>query len=102
MTTISETATRLLSLEGKVAIVTGAGSGIGRGIAVRLAEMGAALMVLDIDPEGGEATARTITERGGRALFEKCDVRHATDCHASTERPLRPSVASTSCATTRE
>ena len=77
MTTISETATRLLSLEGKVAIVTGAGSGIGRGIAVRLAEMGAAVMVLDIDIENGEATARTITERGGRALFEKCDVRSA-------------------------
>ena len=88
MTTISETATRLLSLEGKVAIVTGAGSGIGRGIAVRLAQMGAALMVLDIDPEGGEATARSITERGGRALFEKCDIRHATDCRASIEKAI--------------
>ena len=102
MTTISETATRLLSLEGKVAIVTGAGSGIGRGIAVRLAQTGAALMVLDIDPEGGEATARSITERGGRALFEKCDIRHAPDCRASIEKAIvRPSVASTSCATTR-
>ena len=88
MTTISETATRLLSLEGKVAIVTGAGSGIGRGIALRLAQMGAALMVLDIDPEGGEATARSITERGGRALFEKCDVRHAAA--TATRQPRKP------------
>jgi NAD(P)-dependent dehydrogenase (short-subunit alcohol dehydrogenase family) len=88
MTTISETATRLLSLEGKVAIVTGAGSGIGRGIAIRLAQMGAALLVLDINAEGGEATTRSITERGGRALFEKCDIRSSHDCKNATEKAI--------------
>jgi NAD(P)-dependent dehydrogenase (short-subunit alcohol dehydrogenase family) len=84
MTSISEAATRLLSLEGKVAAITGAGSGIGRGIALRLAEMGAAIVVLDINSEKGEATVRTITERAGRALFEKCDVRSADDCRRVT------------------
>jgi NAD(P)-dependent dehydrogenase (short-subunit alcohol dehydrogenase family) len=84
MTSISETATRLLSLEGKVAVITGAGSGIGRGIALRLSEMGAAVVVLDIDIEKGEATVRTITELAGRALFEKCDVRSAEDCRRAT------------------
>jgi NAD(P)-dependent dehydrogenase (short-subunit alcohol dehydrogenase family) len=88
MTTIAETATRLLSLQGKVAIVTGAGSGIGRGIAVGLAQMGAAIVVLDINPEGGEATTRTITERGGRALFEKCDIRSSHDCKNVTEKAI--------------
>jgi NAD(P)-dependent dehydrogenase (short-subunit alcohol dehydrogenase family) len=84
MTSISETATRLLSLEDKVAVITGAGSGIGRGIALRLSEMGAAVVVLDIDSEKGEATVRTITERAGRALFKKCDVRSAEDCRRAT------------------
>jgi len=88
MTSISETAARLLSLEGKVAVITGAGSGIGRGIAFRLSEMGAAVVVLDIDIEKGEATVRTITERAGRALFEKCDVRSAEDCRRATESAI--------------
>jgi len=46
---IEERAAQLLSLEGKVAMVTGAASGIGSGIAVRLAEMGAFVALLDID-----------------------------------------------------
>jgi len=88
MHAISAKAVQLLSLEGKVAVVTGASSGIGRGIALRLADMGAAVVILDIDPEGGQATLRTITERGGRALFEKCDLRQATDCRAATEKAI--------------
>ena len=88
MTTISETASRLLSLEGKVAVITGAGSGVGRGIALRLSELGAAVVVLDIDSETGEATVRTITERAGRALFEKCDVRSANDCRRATQTAI--------------
>ena len=88
MHAISAKAVQLLSLEGKVAVVTGASSGIGRGIALRLADMGAAVVILDIDPEGGQATLRTITERGGRALFEKCDLRQATDCRAAIEKAI--------------
>ncbi len=89
MTTIAEKAAELLSLQGKVAMVTGAASGIGRGIALRLAEMGAAVAILDVDSAGGEATANAIGERGGRAVFMKCDVRRNTDCRAAVEQTMK-------------
>jgi len=79
MTSISETAKHLLSLEGKVAMVTGAASGIGRGIALRLAELGAAIVILDIDAAGGKSTEERIAQQG-KARFEKCDVRSSRDC----------------------
>jgi len=86
MTTISEKTAELLSLEGKVAMVTGAASGIGRGIALRLAELGAAVVILDIDTKGSEATAGAITELGGKAQFQKCDVRSSRDCKAAVAK----------------
>jgi len=73
----------LLSLEGKAAIVTGAASGIGRGAALRLAEAGAAVLVLDINEAGGRDTVQAIQEAGGRAAFLRCDVRSAQDCRAA-------------------
>jgi len=79
MTSISETAKHLLSLEGKVAMVTGAASGIGRGIALRLAELGAAIVILDIDAAGAKSTEERIAQQG-KARFEKCDVRSSRDC----------------------
>lgn len=88
MTTISAKTAQLLSLEGKVAMVTGAASGIGRGIALRLAEVGAAIVILDIDTDGGEATANSITERGEKARFEKCDVRASRDCKAAVANSI--------------
>lgn len=57
-----------MQLEGKVAVVTGSGSGIGRGIAVRFAREGAAVGVWDLNPEAAEETARIINEAGGKAL----------------------------------
>lgn len=57
-----------ISLEGQVAFVTGGGGGIGRGIALRLAEAGAAVAVFDIVPERCNETASRIAELGGRAL----------------------------------
>ena len=79
MTSISETAKHLLSLEGKVAMVTGAASGIGRGIALRLAELGAAIVILDIDAVRAKSTEERIAQQG-KARFEKCDVRSSRDC----------------------
>ena len=79
MTSISETAKHLLSLEGKVAMVTGAASGIGRGIALRLAELGAAIVILDIDAARAKSTEERIAQQG-KARFEKCDVRSSRDC----------------------
>jgi NAD(P)-dependent dehydrogenase (short-subunit alcohol dehydrogenase family) len=82
---IEERAAQLLSLEGKVAMVTGGASGIGRGIAIRLAEMGALVSVLDIDAKKGEETAAEIRSRGGEAFFTKCDVRSAANCRHAVE-----------------
>jgi NAD(P)-dependent dehydrogenase (short-subunit alcohol dehydrogenase family) len=80
-----ERAAQLLSLEGKVAMVTGAASGIGRGISIRLAEMGAFVAVLDIDETKGRESAADIEARGGEAIFLKCDVRSAADCRGAVE-----------------
>jgi NAD(P)-dependent dehydrogenase (short-subunit alcohol dehydrogenase family) len=69
-------------LKDKVAIITGAASGIGRAIAVRFAEEGAAVMVADgrQDPiEGGAATVETIQRAGGKASFCLTDVSRWTD-----------------------
>jgi NAD(P)-dependent dehydrogenase (short-subunit alcohol dehydrogenase family) len=88
MTTVSEHANSLLSLDSKVAMVTGAASGIGRAIALKLSDLGAAVAVLDINAEAGQATARAIAERGGRAHFEKCDVRLSHDCKNAVEKAI--------------
>lgn len=65
---------RLLSLSGSVALVTGAGAGIGRATARRLAEAGAAVVVTDLKAETAEAVAVDIRGTGGRALAIACDV----------------------------
>ena len=61
-------------LDGRVALVTGAASGIGHAIAIRLAQEGAAVVVTDIQDEPGEAVANGIRETGGRAVFVHHDV----------------------------
>jgi NAD(P)-dependent dehydrogenase (short-subunit alcohol dehydrogenase family) len=66
-------------------MVTGAASGIGRGTAMCLAQMGASVSVLDIDAQKGEETAAQIRNRGGEAFFTKCDVCRAADCRHSVE-----------------
>ncbi len=82
---IAESTTKLLSMEGKVAMITGAASGIGRGVALRLAEFGAFVSVLDIDAKKAEESAAEIRSRGGEGLFTKCDVRSAADCRHAVE-----------------
>ncbi len=61
-------------LDGKVAFVTGAGSGIGRGTAVRLAREGASVCITDIDIPGAEETASMVREFGPDALVVKTNV----------------------------
>jgi 2-hydroxycyclohexanecarboxyl-CoA dehydrogenase len=61
-------------LDGKVALVSGAGRGIGRGIALELAREGAAVVIAEIDPESGKRTAGEIEGLGGRALMVTTDV----------------------------
>jgi len=61
-------------LQGKVALVTGGGSGIGRATALRLCREGAKVMIADYMPEGGERTVKMIKEAGGEASFVAADV----------------------------
>jgi NAD(P)-dependent dehydrogenase (short-subunit alcohol dehydrogenase family) len=61
-------------LENRVAIVTGAATGIGRGIALKFAGEGGAVVVADIKDEDAQETVRQIASAGGRAVFIHCDV----------------------------
>jgi len=63
----------------KVALVTGAASGIGRATAVAFAKAGARIVVADIEPDGGEVTVDLITELGGTAQFVRADVSKSDD-----------------------
>ena len=66
-------------LEGKVALITGAGSGFGRATAILFVKEGAKVVVADYVAEGGEETVRMIKEAGGEAIFVLADVSRAED-----------------------
>lgn len=71
-----------MEIAGKVAVITGAGSGIGRTCARALADLGASIVVADIDEDGGRETVAAITAAGGTAEFVKVDVSRLDDLAA--------------------
>ena len=75
-------------LEGKVALVTGGSSGIGRASARAFARAGAKVIVADVTVEGGQDTVRLIQEAGGEATFMRTDVTQATEVDALIARTL--------------
>src|SRR5438128_3179377 len=69
-------------LEGKVALVTGGASGIGRATALTFAREGAKLVIADMNEEGGQQTVHLIIEQGGEAIFVRTDVSQAVEVQA--------------------
>ncbi|MFZ8986053.1 MAG: SDR family oxidoreductase [Steroidobacteraceae bacterium] len=74
--------------DGKVALVTGAASGIGRATALAFAGSGAAVVVADLDIAGGEETVALARAAGGRAVFQRCDVASEPDVAALVGRAI--------------
>jgi NAD(P)-dependent dehydrogenase (short-subunit alcohol dehydrogenase family) len=72
-----------MRMDGKVALVTGGSSGIGRATAERFAERGVRVVVNDIDVEAGEKTIKKIQDDGGEAIFLRADVSKPADVEAT-------------------
>lgn len=75
--------------QGKVAFVTGAGSGIGRATALAFASAGASVAVADISEESSRETAQLIEEQGGRAVAVKCDVTKAEEVKTALDKTIK-------------
>jgi NAD(P)-dependent dehydrogenase (short-subunit alcohol dehydrogenase family) len=61
-------------MQGKVALITGGGSGIGRAASIAFARAGAKVVIGDVVPQGGERTVELIKDTGGEAIFVQTDV----------------------------
>jgi 3-oxoacyl-[acyl-carrier protein] reductase len=72
-------------LDGRVAVVTGAGRGIGAAEAIKMAEVGASVAVLDLSAEAGQDTVAAIKKAGGEAVAIACDVSSAKQVGAAFE-----------------
>jgi NAD(P)-dependent dehydrogenase (short-subunit alcohol dehydrogenase family) len=69
-----------MRLEGKVSLITGAGSGIGRESALLFAREGSKVIVVDLNEKAGQDTVRDVGKAGGTAAFVRADVSQAADC----------------------
>jgi NAD(P)-dependent dehydrogenase (short-subunit alcohol dehydrogenase family) len=74
-----------MQLAGKAALISGAGGGICRAIAVAFAKAGASVACVDIDPTSAAATADLVTAAGGRSLSRSCDVASESQTRAAAE-----------------
>ena len=76
------------SFAGKVAFITGAGTGIGRATALAFAQAGAHVVAADVSAEHSQETARLVTEAGGQALAVTCDVLRSADIQAALNQTI--------------
>ena len=90
----------MADLKGKVGIVTGGGTGIGRATALAMAKAGAAVVIGNRDAARGEEVVALIRHSGGRAVFHPTDVSRPGDVKALVERAVKSSVGWTSPTTT--
>ena len=87
-------------LDGKTALVTGGGSGIGRATSLAYARDGARVVVADVNVEGGEETVQMIVEAGGEAVLVHADVSDAAGAQLMVERAVEAFAAWTVPSTT--
>src|SRR5689334_8550178 len=88
-TSAHQSIAQLFDLTSKVAIVTGGALGIGQGIALRLAEAGAAVMVTDINLEAATATVEQIRAAGGKAQAIKADAASVADAKKTVKETVQ-------------
>lgn len=79
----------VMRLKGRVVLITGAGSGIGEATALRFSEEGASVILADIQMEKIEGVARKIIDMGGKALFQKMDVRSRVEVEETVEKVVK-------------
>jgi NAD(P)-dependent dehydrogenase (short-subunit alcohol dehydrogenase family) len=78
-----------MRFDNKVCVVTGAGSGIGKAVALQLAREGGRVLIADIDEEHGQQTVHAIASAHGEARFAKCNVGDAAEVRAAVQAAVR-------------
>src|SRR5258705_6753539 len=76
-------------IQGKVAVITGAASGMGRATAIRFAREGASIVLTDLNAQGGELAVAECAAAGGSAVFQRTDITSEPDIKAAVARAMK-------------